>query len=304
MKRLKLHQLVAAAHTPFKPDGSLNLKAVEKQAAHFLENDLTITFICGSTGESHSLNADERRQLAERWMDVTRGTRIKVIVHVGSNCLEDSRALATHAAEIGATAIAAQAPSYFKPRNVSALVDTCARIAGGAPGLPFYYYDIPSMTGVSMCMPDFLSAGRERIPNLAGIKWTNPDLYSYQLCLHMPGDFDLPWGNDEFMLAALALGAKGAVGSTFNFAAPLYHRLIKAFTAGNLNTARREQYRSCLLVKTLVGTPTGYMAAAKEVMAILGVDVGGVRAPLPNLTTHQKKTLRNDLKKIGFFDWI
>lgn len=304
MKKTKLHGLVAAVHTPFKPDGSLNLKAVEKQAAHLLENDVTNTFICGSTGECHSLNADERRQLAERWLDVSRGTRMKVIVHVGSNCLEDSRALAAHAAGIGATAIAAQAPSYFKPRNVSALIDTCARIAGGAPELPFYYYDIPSMTGVSLCMPDFLAAGREQIPNLAGIKWTNIDLFSYQLCRNMPGDFDLLWGNDENLLAALALGAKGAVGSTYNFAAPLYHRLMKAFTTGNLHAARREQYRSCLLVKTLGGSPSGYMAAAKEVMAMLGIDVGGARPPLPNLTAGQKKTLRQDLKKLGFFDWI
>lgn len=294
--------LVAAAHTPFTADGTLNLSAVEKQAAHFLKNHVPVVFIGGSTGESHSLTTDERRQLAQRWLEVARDTKLEVIVHVGSNCLTDARELAAHAQQIGARAVSALAPCYFKPRSVAGLIDCCASVASAAPELPFYFYDIPVLTGVSLSMPDFLAQGRKRIPNLAGIKWTNSDLFSYQLCQRVPGDFDLPWGNDEYMLAALALGAVGAVGSTYCFAAPIYHRLLQAFATGDLATARQEQFRSCQIVQTLAGY--GYMGAAKAAMTMLGVDVGPARLPNANLSAEQMKELHSKLETLGFFEWI
>jgi N-acetylneuraminate lyase len=298
----KLTGLVAAAHTPFNKDASLNLVGVEKQAAHFLKNKISVAFIGGSTGESHSLTTDERGQLAQRWLDVTRGTELQVIVHVGSNCITDAAALAAHAQKVGALAISALAPSYFKPKSVADLINCCAAIASAAPTTPFYFYDIPALTGVSLSMPEFLAQGRKQIPNLAGIKWTNADLYSYQLCQRVPGAFDLPWGNDEYMLAALALGAVGAVGSTYCFAAPIYHRLMTAFAAGDLATARKEQFRSCQLVQTLASY--GYMGAAKATMKLLGVDVGPARLPNTNLKQEQVKELRTKLDALGFFDWI
>jgi N-acetylneuraminate lyase len=303
MNRIRLHGLVAATHTPFNSDGSLKLPAIEQQAAHLLASKLDFVFIGGTTGECHSLSLDERRQLARRWSDVTRGTALKVIVHVGSNCLSDARTLAAQAQELGAAAIAALAPSYFKPRTLDDLIAWCAEIADAAPATPFYFYDIPALTGVSLPMPEFLAQGRQRIPTLAGVKFTNSDLMAYQLCLHANGGaFDVPYGTDEWLLAALALGARGAVGSTYNFAAPIYHRLMKAFNAGDLATARREQFRSVQLVQTLARH--GYMAAAKAAMRMVGVDVGPARLPHRNLTENQVAQLRHELEEAGFFRWL
>ncbi|OGV70691.1 MAG: N-acetylneuraminate lyase [Lentisphaerae bacterium RIFOXYA12_FULL_48_11] len=302
MKTTPLTGLVAAAHTPFNKDGSLNLEAVESQALHFIKNGMKVAFIGGSTGEVHSLNVDERIRLTQRWLDITRGSELDVIVHVGSNCLLDARTLAAHAQKHGARAMSAFAPSYFKPKTAGALVDCCAEIAGAAPELPFYFYDIPSMTGVNLSMPEFLELGCARIPNLVGIKWTNSDLYSYQVCQHLPGDFDLPWGNDEYLIAALAVGARGGVGSSYCFAAQIYHRVMKAFAAGDMAAARKEQYCSVQLIKVLYGY--GYMGAAKATMKMLGVDVGPARLPNTNPDVEQVARLRADLEKIGFFDWI
>lgn len=299
----RLTGLVAATHTPFHPDGSLHLAVVEKQAEHLLRNKIAFAFIGGSTGECHSLTVDERRLLAQRWMEVARGTPLKIVVHVGSNCLADARALAAQAQELGALAISALAPSYFKPRHLDALIDCCADIAAAAPGTPFYFYDIPIMTGVNFSMPDFLAQAARRIPTLAGLKFTNSDLMSFQLCLHAEGGrFDVPYGTDEWLLAALALGAQGAVGSSFNFAAPVYHRLIKAFQAGDLATARWEQFRSVQIIQLLAGY--GYMGAAKATMKVLGVEVGPARLPNSNPTVEQVKELRTKLETMGFFDWI
>ncbi len=303
MKAYPLTGLVAATHSPFHADGSLNLAVVEKQAAHLTASGVSFAFICGSTGESHSLTLEERRALAVRWMEVTRGSKLKVVVHVGTNCLTDARTLAAQAQELGAVAVAALAPSYFKPRSVASLVDCCAEIAGGCPELPFFYYDIPVLTGFTLPMPEFLTQARDRIPNLAGIKFTNPDLMMFQQCLRFDGGaFSVPWGCDEYLLAALALGATGAVGSSYNFAAPVYNRVIAAFERGDLPAARDEQFRSVQLIALLASR--GYMGAAKATMKMLGVDVGPARLPNGSLSAEQQATLRADLEKLGFFEWV
>lgn len=299
----KLHGLVAATHTPFDDSGELNLRVVEKQADHLLRNGVRTAFIGGSTGESHSLTVDERLNLAQQWADVSRGSDLRIVVHVGSNCLADARRLATQAQSLGAIAIAALAPSYFKPNSLDSLVDCCAEVAAAAPNVPFYFYDIPALTGVRFAMPDFLVAADARIPTFSGIKFTNSDLMAYQKCLRaQDGRFDIPWGVDEYLLAAYALGGKGGVGSSFNFAAPIYLRMTAAFERGDLETARTEQFRSVQLIDLLAGF--GYMAAAKALMGFLGVDVGPARLPNPRLTTEQVRSLRAALEGIGFFDWI
>jgi N-acetylneuraminate lyase len=300
---IRLAGLVAATHTPFHKDGTLDLAKVEKQAEHLLKNAVTTAFIAGTTGESHSLSLDERRALTQRWVEVARGTPLKVVVHVGSNCLGDARALAAQAQQLRAAAIVAFAPSYFKPRTLDTLIACCADIAGAAPDTPFYYYDIPALTHVNFPMPDFLAQAGEQIPTLAGIKFSNPDLMSYQLCLQAGGGrFDVPYGTDEWLLAALALGARGAVGSTYNFAAPIYHRLIQAFEAGNLAAARAEQLRSVSFIRLLLDL--GPLGAGRAVMKMVGVDLGPARLPNTNPTPEQTARLRRNLEELGFFDWI
>ena len=211
--------------------------------------------------------------------------------------------LAAQAQQVGAQAIAMLSPSYFKPRNLDALIASCAEVAAAAPETPFYFYDIPSMTGTSFVMADFLAQAPEKIPTLVGLKYTNSNLMDYQLCLHAGGGrFDVPYGCDEWMMAAFALGAKGAVGSSYNFAAPVYLRLLAALAAGELSAARAEQFRSVQIIRLLAGL--GYMGASKAVMTMLGVDVGPARLPNVTLTPEQTKQLRADLELLGFFDWI
>jgi N-acetylneuraminate lyase len=295
--------LVAATHTAFDADGRLNLTAIEKQAEHLLRSGVKTVFIGGSTGESHSLTVEERLALTRRWSEVVRQTPLRLVVHVGANCLADARALAAQAQTLGVAAISAQSPSYFKPKSLDTLIACCAEVAGAAPAMPFYFYDIPILTGVQFSMPEFLAVAPNRIPTLAGIKFTNADLMAYQRCLRAgEGRFDIPWGLDEYLLAALALGAVGGVGSSYNFAAPVYHRMMAAFARGDLAAARAEQYRSVQLLDLLGGF--GYIAAAKVVMGFLGVDVGPARLPNANLTTEQRAHLRAGLERLGFFDWV
>jgi N-acetylneuraminate lyase len=299
----QIRGLVAATHTPFDKHGELSLHAIDAQAELLSRSGVKSVFVGGSTGESHSLTVVERLALAKRWSEVVRGTDLQLIVHVGSNCLHDARELATHAQSIHAKAISALSPSYFKPRSLETLIDCCASIVMHATETPFYFYDIPVLTGVQFSMSDFLGRAKEKVPSLSGIKFTNPDLMAYQKCLHAnDASFDIPWGVDEYLLAALSLGARGAVGSSYNFAGPLYNRLIAAFERGDLEAARKEQYRSVQLIDLLAGY--GYMAAAKAVMGFLGVDVGPPRLPNAAISDEQKAKLRASLESLGFFDWL
>lgn len=296
-----LHGLVAATHSPFHPDGSLAPEIVPHQAAWLAGQKIGAVFITGSTGESHSLTRDERVALMEAWADAGKDKSLRVIAHVGGNCLEDCRFFTRKASDLGLDAVSALAPSYYKPATLEALVTWCASIAAEAPELPFYYYDIPALTGVTFPMDRFLEIAAGRIPNLAGIKYTNPDLVSYRRSLEVAGDrFDLPWGVDETMLAALATGAKGSVGSTHNFAAKLNHDLIAAFERGDLEEARGLQTEQIGIIDALASI--GYLGAAKAVMGWLGVPVGPTRQPIGNPTPAQLDALRAGLEKSGFFE--
>lgn len=299
---MKLHELVVATHSPLHADGSLAPYVVATQAVFLKNNGIRTVFITGSTGESHSVSTAEKLQLYHAWSVAGKANGLSVIAHVGANCVEDSKILARRAEELGFAAISALAPSYYKPGSLSALIDCCAAIAAEAPGIPFYYYDIPALTGVNFPMEGFLQQAPARIPNLAGIKFTNPDLVSYRRSLDVAGNrFDIPWGVDETLLAALATGARGGVGSTYNWAPRLYHDLIDAFDRGDLPEARRLQAVSIAMIDAIAAT--GFLGTAKALMGRLGVPVGPARLPLGNPTEAQIDALMIRLDELGFAQW-
>ena len=206
--------LIAAPFTPFNADLSVNLDVIPAYARLLRDNGVSAAFICGTTGEGMSLTQAERVAVAEEWIRHA-DDKLRVIVHVGHNCLADAQELSRHAAAIGASAIAACAPSFFKPRDHGELVDWCARLAGAAPSVPFYYYNIPSMTGVGLNVAPFLAKAQTAIPSLEGIKYTHEDLTDYQACVKFgDGRYDILFGRDELLLEGWELQALGAVGST------------------------------------------------------------------------------------------
>jgi len=292
--------LIAAPFTPMNPDGSVNSGIIEQQARFLRRNNVAGAFVCGTTGEGLSLATGERMEITTRWAEVAGGDMI-LIAQVGHNSIVEARLLAAHARQVGFHAVAAMGPMFFRPRTVDQLVAWCADIAEAAD-LPFYYYHIPSMTGIDFAVADFLRAAAGRVPNLAGVKFTCSNLDDFSASLAVGGGrFDMLFGRDEMLLAALVLGAKGAIGSTYNFAAPLYAEIIESFNNGDMETGRLLQQKSVELVRTTAQTPCGYLPAAKSIMKMLGVDLGPVRPPLRNITDHDYKTLRTRLEEIEFF---
>lgn len=296
---MRIKGLVAAMFAPFKEDGSLNLSMVPGLVDKLIEDGLTGVFVCGTNGEGPNLTIAERMATAEAFVKAA-GKRILVIVHVGHSSIAESRKLAEHAARIGADAISSVAAFYFKPVSVQNLVNCIAEIASAAPSLPFYYYHIPVLTGVGMDMEEFLRLSDTAIPNLAGIKYTAPTLHEYQACLsYEDGRYDILYGTDEMLLSALAVGAKGAIGSTYSFAAPLYLKVIEMYRAGQLKEARQMQLALVQMVRCFVKYPP--IPAQRAIMKMLGWDLGPCRLPLTSLSAQDTATLQSALEALGFF---
>ena len=297
----KLTGLIAATYTPMHDDGSLKLETVDILAERLVTDGVNGAFLCGTTGEFASLTLDERKRVCERWTSVRDGD-FRIVPHVGGTSVPESRELAAHAQANGADAIACIAPFFFRPTTTEDLVAYCVDVASAAPDLPFYFYHLPALTGVLLPMAEFLRLGAESIPTLAGVKFSHVDLADFAECLSLDHRrFDVLFGCDEMLLAALAFGCAGAVGTTYGFAAPLFNSIIESFASGDLATARRLQTRCVEMVNIFVRL--GGHRAMKATMKISGIDCGPVRSPMRPLTYDELTVLSAELAAIGFGEY-
>ena len=298
----RLTGLIAATYTPMQADGSLKLDAVPKMVDHLAQCGVSVIYLGGSTGEGMSLTGEERRELAEAYVAAAKG-RLRTIVQVGHNSLVEARQLAAHAQQIGADVISATAPSYYKTTSTQGLIDGMREVAAGAPDLPFYYYHIPALTGAAVDMAEFLEAAASKIPNLVGLKYTAPLVHEYQACQAVDeGRFDIVWGTDEMLLSALVVGAHGAIGSTYNIAAPLYLAIIEAYQSKDILRAAQLQLLAVEMVRLLCKRP--FHAAVKCILGWRGIECGPCRAPQVSLSQQQKAELQEDLELAGFDKWL
>ena len=291
--------LFAATYTPLDNRGDLNLEPVALMVEWLLKRNVSGFYVCGSTGEGMSLTTDERCRVAEGYVRAVAG-RLPVFVQVGHNSLRDAQHLASHAQSIGANAVSATCPSYFKITNVPMLVDSMAQVASAAPDLPFYYYHIPALTGAKLDMVEFLTYAGSRIPNLAGIKFTSTEVHELQQCLRFDGGrYEMMWGCDEMLLSALAVGCRAAIGSTYNIASPLYHRIIAAYDEGRISDAAQLQAQAVDMVKMIYDYP--FHSAMKAILNRLGFEVGQCRLPQAALNETQLAELKRRIDSMPLF---
>jgi N-acetylneuraminate lyase len=300
MDRPHLAGLIAAPFTPMHPDGSLNLSVIPAYYRLLKANGNTGAFICGSTGEGVSLRTEEKKRVAEAWAAEAKGDPdFKVITLIGGNCIQEAISLARHARDSGLYAVSFTAPSYFKPADITMLAACCKVIADAVPEMPFYYYHIPVLTGVHFPMLSLLEEIDGKVPNFVGIKYTHEDFMDYLSCLRFKGGkYDMLWGRDENLLSALILGTKGGVGSTYNYAAPLYRELISAFQQGDHEKARSLQQQSIDMIRLL--GKYGGIATGKAYMKVIGLDCGEFRLPVRNMRAEQCRLFKEEVEKLGF----
>lgn len=300
MKFQKLEGLIAAPFTPMHQDGSLNVSLIPEYYQFLKRNGVIGAFINGSTGEGVSMTLEEKKSVMLAWAKATKqDDDFKVIALAYSTCVADCIALAKYAESIGLYGIAYTAPSYFKPATPQALADMCAAIAGAAPNTAFYYYHIPVLSGCFITVYDLLKAVDGRIPNFVGVKYTHEDFMDFLSCMYIDnGRYDMLWGRDENMLSALILGSFGAVGSTYNYATPLYLDMIDAFKKGHFIKARDLQQQSIDMIRLL--GKYGGIATGKAYMKLVGIDCGQFRLPVKNMTEEQFELFKKDVEAVGF----
>lgn len=301
MKIKKLAGLIAAPFTPMYPNGEINSGIIEQYHRVLVSNGVVGAFINGSSGEGVSTTSHEKLIVAEAWAKASSGSSLMVISHLGGTSLRECIELARESERMGLYAVSVTSPSYFKPANVKMLAEFFIRVAESVPKTPIYYYHIPVLTGGFFNMIDFVREVAPRVPNFAGIKFTHEDFMDFLSCLNYDnGRYDMLWGRDENFLSALVLGARGAVGSTYNYAAPLYHKLIEAFDRNDLITARAMQQKSIDMI-TLLGKYGG-IATGKAYMRLIGLDCGEFRLPVRNMSEADYQAFVKDVRGLGMDD--
>ncbi|MCA3950166.1 N-acetylneuraminate lyase [Vibrio vulnificus] len=295
----KLKGLIAAPHTPFDSNNQVNYAVIDQIAALLIEQGVTGAYVCGTTGEGIHCSVEERKAIAERWVKAADG-KLDIVLHTGALSIVDTLELTRHAETLDILATSAIGPCFFKPSSVADLVNYCAQIAEAAPSKGFYYYH-SGMSGVNLDLEQFLIQGEQSIPNLSGAKFNNVDLYEYQRALRVAnGKFDIPFGVDEFLPAGLAVGAIGAVGSTYNYAAPLYLKIIEAFNQGKHSEVQALMDKVIALIRVLV--EYGGVAAGKAAMQLHGIDAGDPRLPIRALTAQQKADVVAKMRDADFLN--
>ena len=291
--------LITAAFTPFDASGEVNIAMVDKLQKFYKNNGIAGVFICGTTGESSALTFEEKKRLFETWSKY-KTDDFKVIGFLGGTSVKECRELARVAKNCTLDAISITAPYYFKPTGVAELAAFCSEVAS-VTDLPFFYYHIPAFTGVYYNMYDLLEQVDGKIPNFAGIKYTNENVMDFQRCLeYKNGKYNILWGRDEMLLSALVVGATGAIGSTYGYVAPLNRQIIDAYNHLNIEEARRLQLKAIEYITFLhrYGASTG-----KAFMKAVGMDCGAYRLPVRNLNDEQIQQFFSELQATDFFEY-
>ncbi len=298
----KINGYIAAPFTPMKENGDLNLDLIPEYSELLIRAGLDGVFVNGSTGEGALLTREERMAMTEKWIEIC-GDKLKIIVHTGGTNLRDQQTLAAHAEKCGAYAVAAMAPAFLPPKRNEELMAYCKAIADAAPGLPFYYYHIPPLNGFNMSVVDLLKAVDGVIPNFAGVKYTNLNMFEFEQCRYIAdGKYEMLWGFDEMFLDSLAFGNSAGVGGTYNHCFSLYRDMKAAYEIKDMDKCRELQHKSHQFCEIL-GKYRGNLSGGKRMMKFLGFDCGPNRLPLQTISNAEEIEMRKDLETIGFFEY-
>ncbi len=296
----KIEGLIAAPFTPFFQGGDLNLEIIPAYYHSLKANDVKGAFICGSTGEGVSLTFEEKIQVMNAWTTLTKDDEeFTLMMFLGGTNIKECGELAAIAEQHGVDAISFTSPYYFKPANVKQLALCCSQVASCAPNTAFYYYHIPVLSGGNYNMIDLLNEVDSKVPTFKGIKYTHEDFMDFLSCMNFKeGRYDMLWGRDENMLSSLILGSKGAVGSTYNYSAPLYTKLIQAFQDGEFQEANRLQQKSIDMIRLL--GKYGGIATGKAYMKLIGLDCGEFRLPIANMNQAEFESFTAEVRALNF----
>lgn len=265
--------LYVAAIVPYDQQGRINDGMIRTLIERNLDEGAAGFFVEGSSGECFLLSPEERIHLFEVFAEYK--DRCTLFAHVGSLGTDEAVRYAMAAKQMGYQRVAATPPTYFgySPRAIAFYYDDIA----SAIGEGVYYYNIPMNTHRTLDLNDADTRAMFASGSIAGVKHTNLDLYEMDRLRSINPDMKLFGGFENLMIAFMALGCDGFIGSTFNFTLPHFTAIMKAFESGDLATARMLQIRANNMMEVIMRE--GLFPSIKHVMRTRGFPVGEVRRP-------------------------
>ena len=284
-----------ALMTPHALDGGPNLTALRALVRHLLTKEIGGFYVNGTTGEGVFMSVADREQVLETVLDEVAG-RVPVVSHVGAMAAGDAFRLAGHAATCDAGGFASIIPPLY---NSSAAVESYyRRLAAAAPDLPFFMYVINASVPILPLVESLLD-----IPNLAGGKYTGPDMFEFRRVLDAGAGRDawsLSSGMDEMCVAAVLAGSVGNIGSTLNFMPGAYARMRSLVAEGRTEEAMQLQLRANRVTAIMIDH--GFGGALYTVVKHLGIDAGRPRLPNLEQNAADAATMLRTLQQAGLDD--
>ena len=279
--QLKKYQgIFPAFYACYNEDGSVSAARVERFAEYLLHKGVTGLYVGGSSGECIYQSVEERKAILEAVMDAV-GGKLVVITHVACNNTADSCELARHAESLGVDAIAAIPPIYFHLPPY-AIADYWNAISAAAPNTDFIIYNIPQLAGVALSTQ--LLQEMAKNPRVIGVKNSSMPTQDIQMWRDATErELVVFNGPDEQLISGLAIGATGGIGGTYAVMPELYLKIYECYHAGRMELAREIQNECCRIIYKMCSCHGNLYAVMKEILRREGMDVGTVRAPLPNL---------------------
>ena len=285
-----LGEILTAICTPFKPDGSVDIQAFRRLAAHLVANGSDGIVVTGTTGESPTLSDDERFALYEAAVDEV-GDSATVVAGTGTYATEHSVHLTARAHELGVHAFLVVTPYYSKP-PVRGVVRHFEEIAA-VSDRPLVVYNIPGRVALNL-ETDAIAQIAE-IPTVRAVKQANPDLEQARAIVEL--GLDLYAGDDDLVLPFLEVGGTGGVCVHTHVVGPQVKEMVRRYRDGDVEGARaldRELAPSIDLLRVVVNP-----IAIKCALNLLGHEVGGHRLPLVDATDEEREAVRGCLERLG-----
>ena len=278
--------VIPAFYACYAPDGSISTDGVRALTRHLIAKGVKGVYVGGSSGECIYQHVDERKAVLEAVMEEAAG-KITVIAHVACNNTADSAELAAHAEQCGVDAIAAIPPIYFHLPPY-AIASYWNAMSAAAPHTEFVIYNIPQLAGTALTMP--LLEEMLKNPNVIAVKNSSMPTQDIQMfkdagiAARGTDGFAVFNGPDEQFVSGLAMGADGGIGGTYAVMPELFLKMYELVQAGEIPAARKIQYQADRIIYKMCEAKGNLYAVQKEILRRqYGLELGGVRAPLPNL---------------------
>ncbi len=279
--------------TPFTETNEVNVPILKELAEYLIQKGAAGFYLCGATGQGLSMSVAERKRVLETVLEQV-GGRIPLISQVGCLSVPEAVDLARHAQEVGADGISSIIlPGY---RSQEGLLAYFATVAGAAPDLPFMAYILAPNVDTVAFVRWLLT-----IPNIAGIKYTGPDMYQLRQIIQLKNhDWTVFSGMDEQSVFAAMWGANGNIGSTVNVMPGLYGEIQRCVQNDDIDQAQALQLQANQVTETLHAF--GFMGALRAAHGFLGFACGAPRLPALSLPAEKQEALKKRLETVNFFE--